>query len=278
MSELEHTPLVHEPRAEPAPPRTPTSSNTVGMVMVGLAGLALGAAGAWWWTRDRAPESTTAADARLATDAPVVAVTEPARVLPPLDQMDTFLRALLGPLSSSQELARWLATDDLIRQLANAIDRVSRGESPSRDLRVLAPAAPFRTSGRGSDLVIDPSSYRRFDALATLVASLEAATIVDVYRTIQPRLDEAYRGLGRSEGGVDPAVLAALDVLVDTPVPAAAVRVRQGPGVTLLFADPELERRPSAQKQLLRMGPDNLARILPRLRAVRTALATSNAG
>ena len=41
------------------------------------------------------------------------------------------------------ELATWLATDDLVRQLAMAIDQAAGGASPARDFKVIAPASPF---------------------------------------------------------------------------------------------------------------------------------------
>jgi hypothetical protein len=241
------------------------------MLIVAVVGLALGAAGAWWWTRARDAGAPAGAAPVAATDVPLAAA-DPARTLPPLDQMDTFLRALLGALSTSPELARWLATDDLIRQMANAIDRVSRGESPARDLAVVRPSGFFEASGPRSRPTIDPSSYRRYDALATLVWSLDARAVADAYRTVRPRLDEAYRGLGRTEGSVDDAVALALDLMLDTPVVEDPVRLAPGPGATYVFADPQVEALAPAQKQLIRMGPRNLTRVKTRLGEIRDAL------
>jgi hypothetical protein len=272
MSDVDERPLIRGgPLEEPLqPPAARTASGPI--VIITSIGLILGAFGAWWWTRDAAAPPRNAPPATTATDATIPSSEGLARALPPLDQMDTFLRALLGTLSSHPELARWLATDDLIRQLANGIDRVSRGGSPARDLAVLKPKRPFTVPTRARETTIDPETYRRFDALAGLVESLDARAVADVYRTIRPRLDEAYRGLGRTEGSVDAAVSAALQVLLDTPAPTGPVRVVPGPGVTYVFADPTLEGLQPAQKQLLRMGPDNLARVQTRLREIKSAI------
>jgi hypothetical protein len=245
---------------------------------VGVVGLLLGAAGAWWWTRDAgvAPQSTTPA-AVSATDAPVTPVADTAPALPPLDRMDTFLRALFGALSSNPAWARWLATDDLIRQMANGIDVISRGASPAKELASLRPPGGFTTAGRRGSQTIDPVSYRRFDGIVAFVTMLDPQMVADAYRTIQPRLDEAYRALGRSESGVDAAVAAALQTLIDTPTVAAPLRVVPGPGASYVFADPDLERLPPAQKQLLRMGPENADRIRTRLREIHRALETPSA-
>ena len=272
MGELDDVPLVRAEGVDGLLSETGRRTTTTPIVLVAVAGLALGALGAWWWARDRSP-AAPAARPTAATEAAVAP--EAARPLPPLGQMDIFLRTLLGTLSSSPELARWLATDDLIHQMANGIDQVSRGASPARELGVVRPPGIFQTTGRGT-LTIAPASYRRFDGLASMVASLDAASVASAYRTIQPRLDEAYRGLGRTEGGVDQAVSAALQVLIDTPSPASPIELVPGPGATWAFADPALEKLAPAQKQLLRMGPDNAARIKARLLEIKAAIESSN--
>jgi Protein of unknown function (DUF3014) len=252
-------------------PAEPPPARRLPVLLIAGLGLLVGAAGAWWWTRTPASPAT-AESPRTATDVGVAPATEPIRPLPPVGQMDIFLRALLGTLSASPELARWLATDDLIRQMAHAIDLVSRGQSPARQLTVLRPEGALRTSGPSRQLTLDPASYRRFDAVASAVASLDPKAVADAYRTIQPRLDEAYRGLGRSEVGVDAAVRAALQVLIDTPVVEDPIRLVPGAGATFAYADPRLQTAAPAQKQLIRMGPEHLARVTARLREIKAAI------
>jgi hypothetical protein len=193
-------------------------------------------------------------------------------MLPPLSEMDAFLRTLLGALSSRPQAAAWLATDGLIYQMAAIIDRVSRGGTPAADLRVVAPTGAFTTERRGRRRVMSAASERRYDALAEALASVDPARVAAAYHTIQPRLDEAYRALGRSESTVDVAVRQALDLLVATPVPGGPVELVEGPGATWAFADPSLEALAPAQKQLLRMGPANAARVIETLTQVRRQL------
>lgn len=272
MGDIDDLPLTPDVSGDrrvevPPPPRR------VPVLLIAGLGLLAGATGAWWWTRG--PASPAGADVpRVATDAAVAPPSEPVRPLPPLGQMDIFLRALLGTLSASPELARWLVTDDLIRQMAHAIDVVARGQSPARELTVLRPEGAFRATGSPRSLTVDPAAYRRFDGLAAAVSSLDPKAVADVYRTIQPRLEEAYRALGRSESSVDQAVRAALQVLIDTPAVDEPIRLVPGAGATFAYADPRLQTLAPAQKQLIRMGPDNLVRVTTRLREIKTAIET----
>jgi hypothetical protein len=124
-------------------------------------------------------------------------------------------------------------------------------------------------------MVIDPKSYRRFDSLTAAVLSLNPKGVAEAYRTIQPRLNEAYRALGSSENSVDDAVMVALDMLIATPEVSDPIRVVPGKGATYAFADARLEKLPAIQKLLIRTGPANAAAINERLREIRTAIAAT---
>jgi hypothetical protein len=226
-----------------------------------------------WWTMDRgAPQAAAAVPANASgTD---VAMPPPA-ALPPLAEMDPFLRVLLGTLSARPELSRWLATDDLIRQMAVIVDRLSQGASPAKDLKVLTPEADFEIVSRGRGRAIDQASYRRYDGLGETIASLDTASVARIYRTIKPRLEEAYRGLGRAESDLDAAVAVALDKLASTPAAADPILVREGKGATWAFVDPALEALDPAQKHLIRMGPANQARVQAKIKEIAAALQPS---
>lgn len=271
MDELDDRPLARTPVDEPltAPPRRPTGAT---LLLIAAIGLACGAAAAWWWFRSSRTEVPGPPAIAVSDQSVPIAPAPPARALPPLDQMDTFLRALVGALSSHPDLVRWLATEDLVRQLAHGLDRLSQGQTPARDLAVLRPARPFQVVRRGSQTTIDPASFRRYDGLAALVQSLDAQAVADAYRTVEPRLDEAYRALGRSEGRVGDAVTTTLRLLIATPIPDEPVAVVPAQGSNFAFADPRYESLRPAQKQLLRMGPANARRVQARLREIAAAL------
>jgi hypothetical protein len=247
-------------------------SDTKPIAIIGGVLVLLVALGAWWMTRPAPEPGNASPPAVTATEAPIEKPAEPAVPLPPLNEMDGFLRPLVAALSNRPELARWLATDDLIRQLAAAIDQASTGASPARDLKVIQPGGAFTTVGTGPRRTIAPASYRRYDSLAATITSVDAAAAANVYRTIQPRLNDAYRAMGNPTGDVDRALNQALDILLDTPVPDGPIAVVEGDGASWVYADPRLEALRPTQKHLLRMGPAHARAVLEWLGAFQAAL------
>lgn len=210
------------------------------------------------------PPTTAPAPAPAATPVPP---------LPPLEGSDLFVRDLARGLSRHPQLAVWLAARELIRTLAAVVDNVAAGDKPNPHLTFLAPKGRFTVVEKRGRTVIDPRSYSRWDLFTQGVAAIDAAECAQVFTRLEPLFEAAWRELGHPEpfrSGVARATAALLAVPVieaDLPVKPVdrAVRVYE-------YADAKLERLTPAQKQLLRMGPANVARIQAKLREVQTAL------
>lgn len=191
--------------------------------------------------------------------------------LPPLDETDAIVRELVGALSSRPEVAAWLATDNLIRNFVTALENVSEGKTPAQHLKVLAPREPFRVVETSGRIYVDPRSYQRYNGLAQAVDSLDAEGVARLYSMLKPRLEDAYRELGHPEGNVDAAVEKAIRLLLDAPSGGKQIELTRGV-VSYRFADPRIENATAAQKQLIRMGPENQALIQAKLREIAAAL------
>jgi hypothetical protein len=239
----------------------------IAVVLVAIIGV-----GIWWFSRPEVPANNSP-KVVTATEAPIdnTRTAAPPVNLPPLNQMDAFLRPLLQALSDRPELAKWLATDDLVRQLAMAIDQASTGNSPARDLKVIKPAGTFSAARRGNRSTIDPNSYKRYDGLVQTITSIDASKAAGVYKTIRPRLNEAYQQSGNPGGNVESALIKTIDILVDTPVVKGPIEIVETGG-QWAYADDDLESLLPTQRQLLRMGPANVDRLLVWLRAFRDAI------
>jgi hypothetical protein len=197
--------------------------------------------------------------------------------LPPLAEMDPFLRTLLGTLSARPELGRWLTIDDLTGHIASAIDQLARGISPAQDAKVIAPSTPFTAVTRNGRLFIAPASYSRYDGLAATVGSLDPSSVARIYTIIRPRLIEVSEFIGRGDSNLDGKVEAAIVLLLQTPSTGETVELVPGRGNTYAYADARLESLKPAQKHLLRMGPANARIVKDKIRAIASELGMAEA-
>ncbi|HEY6598033.1 MAG TPA: DUF3014 domain-containing protein [Pseudomonadales bacterium] len=179
-------------------------------------------------------------------------------VLPPLDASDDYVREEVGALSP--QMSEWLKQDDLIRRFAVLIDNAQRGDYPRRQVAFLNPTTKFPVLQADDRMVVDPEGYHRFDAVVDVAVSIEPQRAATLLRTLAPLLVDALGELGVQ--GPDPAATmrAGIDRALATPEVDGDVALVQ-PKVYYEYADPRLEALDPLQKQLLRMGPANTARI-----------------
>ncbi|RIK99773.1 MAG: DUF3014 domain-containing protein [Proteobacteria bacterium] len=283
---------MNAPAEERTPVRRPRRRRGPGLgVALIAAALAIGALFAWYSRRDAEPEAAdeAALEALAAAEAsapepiaPAGAPLDPAAQalppaeepveVPPLAESDGFVREQVGPLSPHPALASWLAQGDLAQRFAASVDNVAEGKSPRAHLRFLRPREPFRVLGTDANPRVDPASYARYDAIADVVESLDAAACASVYRRLALLFQQAYEALGYPDRRFDERAVAAIDVLLAAPVLEESPPLVRHVG-RYHWADPELQRAPDAVKQLLRMGPRNVARVQAKLRELRAAIA-----
>ena len=226
--------------------------------------------------RVRAPEQTTTAPGRAAGQAtestvrPLGGAAAPI-VLPPLDQSDGVVADLVRKLSSHPGVAAWLTTKGLIRNFAAVVLSIADGRTPAKFLQPLRPRASFRVSERDGEIYVDPRSYERYRLLAEAVASIDANGSASLYATLKPRIEEAHRELGQPDASFDRTLERAIVSLLETPIREGPTRLRLH-GIGYAFADPGSESLTAAQKQLLRMGPENARIVQSKLREIALAL------
>ncbi len=192
---------------------------------------------------------------------------------PPLTlaNSDARLREQLGEGFSDGIPATVLRNNNLIERSAAAIDSIRRGLVPDRLLNLQRPTGAFKVRSQGEQTLIDPDSYRRYDAMVNSVVDAPVGPVVDAFSRFRPLLEEAYGVLGYPPDEMDNALIAALDQIQATPVIEGAVAVERSEAVWI-YAREDLESLSLLQKQLLRTGPDNVRRIKNKAQALREAL------
>jgi hypothetical protein len=250
-----------EPEPEPRDRRTL-------LVIAGLVVFAAIVAGLVWWANRPAvvqkPAPVAQAPAPVKPPEPVAP--EPVD-LPPLDASDALVRQLVGRLSSHPMVARWLTTNQLVRNFTVVLVNIADGRTPTAHLEKMRPKGRFAalTDARGA--YINPDSYHRYDAYADAVSGLDPDGTARLYETLKPRIQDAYRELGYPNGDVDSALKRAIVLLLKTPVVDGRIGLT-GPPPLYTFSDDRLELLAGSQRQLLRMGPRNERLVQDKLRAI----------
>ncbi len=266
------------------------------IVLAGLCGMV------WWTSRDVAPEpAALVEDAQeealplrrtvaprttsVTEDAPPVApanVAEaeqsgdpvcprpPPQPPPPLDESDGFVRERLTCVGALAPM--WLEASDLARRASVLLENAKTGGVPRRHVAFMALQSPFRVMQREGGVYVDPASYHRYNRATDVLTCLAPERAAALVRRFEPLLVAALTELGVAAQGADGHIEAALAQVEATPMPPGRVALAR-PKALYEYADPALEALPPLQKQLLRMGPANLARLQDYARQVRAALA-----
>jgi hypothetical protein len=188
-----------------------------------------------------------------------------------LNQSDPAVRELIGAAQVPELLRTWSRQKELLRTLVAAVDNVAQGQSPAVQLAFLAPREKFTVIEKNGILCLDPRSYRRYDKMVNVFMAIPDETLVFWYRKLSPTLESAFRELGYPGITFAQRLKQAGEQLDQVPVLKADAPLEKKI-LSYAYADSDLEELTPAQKHLLRLGPQNVARIQKKLRKFISAL------
>ena len=276
---------VREVRMGPSPASGSGLRNAV-IVVVAIVAVAL----AWlFWKQLFAPVvkpvAQVPAEAPKVAEAPAVepevkhpieaAPGAPAVALPALAESDRAAAEALASAIGADALARYVVPKDLVRHVVATVDNLPRKTYAQR-LSPVKPTRVLRRDGarrRDVDLSRQP---KRYAAQVRALELVDAKALVAAYVRMYPLFQEAYRELGYPKGNFNDRLVETLDLMIATREPSGPVALAQ-PKVLYEFADADLEALPAGQKVMLRMGPENAARVKAKLREIRALVARDGA-
>ena len=207
---------------------------------------------------DEAPAAEEVPTVEEAVEAPPEAPAVEPPTLPPLDESDAFIRE---QANGTRLPLAWTVADNLARRASVIIENASRGELPPKRGGLLPPLGAFPVRQEGQRFFMDASGYRRFDPYLDQLEAIDPARLAECIRLLRPLLDEALNELGYADGP-QAGVSAAIERILAVPEPTAGADVELvQPKVLFQYADPRLESLSVLQKQVLRMGPENVRRL-----------------
>ena len=260
----------------------------------------LAAAFAWWrWSLQKEtppPESPAATapqpappDAPPAPVAqgpqnPVDALAEPDPALPALNDADGRVTAALNELLGKKAVVSNLQVDGFVRRAVATVDNLPRAQATSRMWPTHPTPQRFTVQGSGVEKTISVDNGSRYTPFVLFAESVDTSRAVALYAKLYPLFQQAYEELGYPGRYFNDRLVAVIDHLLQTPVPAGPVQVKltevkgemqsERPWVRYEFVDPELESLSAGQKILVRMGPVNERRMKAKLAEFRRQVAT----
>ena len=199
-------------------------------------------------------------------------VAEAAVDLPRLNDSDSFVAEKISELSSGTSLLGYLVDEQLVRRAVVLVENISRGQYPQTALPYKPIVEEMQVSSDDGRLfTMEAASYTRFDAAVAAFVALDTEQTVGLYRLLSPLLQHAYAEIGFRDAEFEQALIKAIDAVLSAPEIEGPFQLVK-PSVMYLYADTRLEELANMNKQLIRLGPKNSARLKAKLREFKQAL------
>ncbi len=196
---------------------------------------------------------------------PVVPMAKP---LPPLAKSDAAMKNVLTGFFGPGSVEELFVPRDIVHRFVVLVDSLPHRKLSMRFRLFKSVAGRFLASGSEDSPVLDPDNYQRYTPYVLMAQAVSSKTLVATYIRFYPLLQQEYKSMGYPHGYFNDRVVAAIDNMLATPNVTGPIKLIR-PNVLYQFADPKLEALSAGQKVLLRMGPENAARIKAKLEAIR---------
>ena len=191
--------------------------------------------------------------------------------LPALKDSDVAVLEALRGLLGADAIARMVVPETIIRNFVATVDNLPREQISQRVNPVRPVGGAFKARGRDQGLAIAPENAARYNAYVTAFEKMDTQSAVALYVRLYPLLQQAYVELGYPNGYFNDRLIEVIDHLLDAPELKTPPKLTT-PHVLYEYADPDLESRSAGQKIMMRIGPDNEARVKAKLRELRKEL------
>lgn len=217
-------------------------------------------------------ETPTATTTETETAVTPTEPTEPEEVVPSLPESDAFVHQKALAIINNNVVGSSLVNQDLARQFVVFVDNLAQGDLARKVSPIKGPEKLFTVSEITDKVYLNPESYHRYDAYATVIANMDEASLMHTYKQLTPLFNEAFAELGYSNAKFDDRMLQAIKIMLAAPIIEEPIEL-SSISVNYRFVDPNLEALPSAQKLMIRMGPENTRKVKAALRKLENHLA-----
>lgn len=188
-----------------------------------------------------------------------------------LDVSDAAVKAAIVQAIRSPQISKFLVNESLLQKFVISANNLANQEITIRDNLLTPPEGDFGVYQQADKIWIDRTSFQRFTPYIDAIESVDTEQLLSAYESYRPTLTEKFAEISRPGEQLDQIVIRAIDELLNTPLVPVPIEV-MSETVMYKFADPKLEALSGPQKQMIRMGPDNVRRFKEVLREVQAEL------
>jgi hypothetical protein len=252
------------------------------VVILAIAGIAA----YWFWPFTQPPVLPPSKPPLVAPPAPAPAEVPPQgpqnpipqaetpqpQPLPTVKESDPAMRDAISGVVGKDAFERWFVPERIVHRIVATIDNLPRKNYAQRLSPVKPPPGLFQVTGKDDDLAIAPANAERYTPYVRALDAIDTAKLVAVYTHFYPLFQKAYVELGYPNGYFNDRLVEVIDNLLAAPEVKGPVKLVV-PHVLYEYADPGLQQRSAGQKLLIRMGPENAAKVKAKLREIRAKVA-----
>jgi hypothetical protein len=217
------------------------------------------------------PAASAAAAEPQPAEPPPVASAEPAAPLPSLDNSDAMMRETVSGLVGRKAFEAMVYPSQLVRRIVATVDNLPRETAPRRVMPLEPVPGHFGVAAAGEAFTLAASNAERYAPYVRVFQTLDVRALARRYFDSYALFQRAYAELGFPNQRFHDRLLEAIDDLIEAPQLTGPVKLER-PKVLFVFADPELESLSAGQKIMIRMGPENAAKVKAKLREIRREL------
>lgn len=221
--------------------------------------------------RIEAPPAPPPPPAAQAPQNPLPEAPQP-QPLPTVKESDPAMRDAISGLIGKDAFERYFIPEQIVHHIVATIDNLPRKSYAQRLNPVKTPGGAFQVAGKDDTLAIAPSNAQRYAPYVKALDAIDTSKLVAAYMHFYPLFQKAYVDLGYPNGYFNDRLVEVIDNLLATPDVKGPIKLTV-PHVLYEYADPDLQSRSAGQKVLLRMGPENAARVKAKLREIRAKVA-----
>lgn len=215
------------------------------------------------------PQAAAPASVEAPIEHPIEAT--PAPSLPALAESDAPIHEALAALFGSASFDQLFQPQDLVRHFVASVDNLPRKTVAQRLLPLKPVPGPLLATGPDGSVVIAPDNAARYAPYVRALSAVDSAKLVAIYVHFYPLFQQSYAELGYPSRYFNDRVFEVIDNLLAAPEIKGPITLTQ-PKVLYEFADPALRDLSAGQKMLVRMGPENEAKVKAKLREIKRAL------